>query len=334
MDKKVIVFATSFLDELITHPPLEHEGARILGELEADTGVRIDYRCERLPSRPLTPAELDDAVAVIADLERYEGPLLSEVGAGAGGSLGLIARYGIGTDSVDVAEATENGVLVANTPGANARPTAEWAVSTLLDIAGRRIPHYRSARRGTPKQGPSRLDLSGRTLGVVGTGHVGKQVVELLAGFGMRIVATDPVPDEEWATAHGVTYMSHAELYRQAQFITLHAATREQLIGREELSLMQPTTVLVNCARGHLVDPKAAYQAVMDGELWGYGMDEVWDHPELDLDGLNITVSPHVGSDSDAGKAAMQEAAARAVSNYLRGERPESVVNPEILDTQ
>ncbi|MFP4566047.1 MAG: NAD(P)-dependent oxidoreductase [Spirochaetaceae bacterium] len=331
MNTRVIVFATSFLDELITHPPEEGTGTRILDSLEADTGVRIDYRCERHPTEPLTPAELDGATAVIADLEHYDAGLLDRVGVGAGGTLGLIARYGIGYDSIDVAAATAAGVIVSNTPGANARPTAEWAVATMLDVAGRRIPHYRSARSGRPKQGPSRLDVSGRTVGVVGTGSIGKHVVELLSGFRMNVIATDPYPDEEWAREHGVSYVSLEELCSRAQFITLHAAVKKQLIGPAQLDLMHPTTVLINCARGQLVDEEAAYRAVMDGELWGYGLDEIWTREDLDLDGLNIAVSPHVGSDTDSGKANMQAASARAVSDYVRGGRPDSVVNPEVL---
>lgn len=332
MSERIIVLATSFLDELRTHPDQEGTGARILEALAADIGVHIDYRCERDPATPLTPGELEGAVAVIADLESYGAELLGQVGAGAGGSLRVIARYGIGYDSVDIEAATRNGVLVTNTPGANARPTAEWAVATLLDIAGRRIPHYNRARAGKPKQGPSRLDVSGKTLGVVGTGSIGKTVVELLSGFGMRVLATDPFPDHEWAANAGVTYVSLEELCAQAQFVTLHAAVKEQLIGSEELALMHPTTVLVNCARGRLVDEEAAYRAVKDGELWGYGLDETWTRPDLDLDGLNITVSPHVGSDTDSGKANMQAMTAQAVSDFLRGGRPRYPVNPQVLE--
>jgi phosphoglycerate dehydrogenase-like enzyme len=332
MDKRVIVFATSFLDELITHPPHDGDGKRILDALEAETGIRIDYRCERDPGEPLDPGELRGAVAVIADLERYEEQLLSAVGAGAGGTLGLVARYGIGYDSVDIAAATRNGVVVANTPGANARPTAEWAVATLLDIAGRRIPHYRSASRGKPKQGPSRLDVTGRTLGVVGTGSIGKHVVDLLSGFRMEILATDPYPDDGWAAEQGVRYVSLEELCSRAEFITLHAAVKHQIIGYEELARMSSTTVLVNCARGQLVDEEAAYRAVMDGELWGYGLDEIWTRSDLKLDGLNIAVSPHVGSDTDSGKANMQMMSAKAVSDFVRGGRPDHVVNSDVLE--
>lgn len=330
MSTRIIVFATSFLDELITHPPEEGVGAEILASVAAERGVQIDYRCERHPTEPLTLDEVEGASAIIADLEHYDAELLGQVGVGAGGALGLIARYGTGYDSIDVAAATSAGVVVANTPGANARPTAEWAVATMLDIAGRRIPHHWTARRGQPKGGPSRLDITGKTVGVVGTGHVGKHVVDLLAGFRMSVLATDPHPDEEWARAHDVTYVSLEELCGRAQFITLHAATTHELIGPAHLELMHPTTVLVNCARGLLVDEEAAYRAVVDGSIWGYGLDERWAHPDLDLDGLNISVSPHVGSDTDAGKARMQVAAAMAVADFLRGGRPESIVNPEV----
>jgi D-3-phosphoglycerate dehydrogenase len=176
------------------------------------------------------------------------------------------------------------------------------------------------------------LDVTERTLGVVGTGSIGKHVVDLLTGFRMKILATDLYPDEEWAAAHGVSYVGLEELCSRAQFITLHAAARKQLIGPEQLALMHPTTVLVNCARGQLVDEEAAYRAVMDGEIWGYGLDEIWQHPDLDLDGLNITVSPHVGSDSDSGKANMQAASAQAVLQFVRGGVPENALNPDAAE--
>ena len=333
MKGHIVVHATTFLDPLPTHPPEAGEGRRLLDEIEHASGgsLRVVYRCNRLPAEPLTPSELEGAVAVIADLERWDAPLLSAVGKGAGGPLELIARYGVGYDSVDIAAATAAGVLVTNTPGANSRPTAEWAVATLLDVAGRRMPHHERASMGEAKTGPSRLDVSGRTLGVVGTGAIGRTVVELMAGFRMKVLAHDPFPNETWAREHGVTYVSLAEVCRSADFITLHAATRDRLIGEPELELMAPRTVLVNCARGVLVDGAAAWKAVAEGRLWGYGLDEVWDHPGLPLAGLNIVVSPHVGSDTDGGKALMQLLAARSVSDWYHGRRPASVLNPAVM---
>lgn len=327
MPQKIIVFSTSFLDELLTHPPEEGRARALLEEAAERNNLELEFRCGRSPLVPMTTEELEGATAVIADLEVYDASVLSAVGVKNGGSLGLISRYGVGYNSVDIEAAREAGILVANTPGANSLPTAEWAVATLLDIAGRRIPHHTRAGSGRLKAGPSRLDISGKTLGVIGTGSVGKKVVELMTGFHCRAIAAEIRPDTEWARAHGVEYVDLDTICSEADFITIHASGGEMIIGPRELSLMKPTTVLVNCARGVLTDNREIYTAVRDGRLWGYGIDEVWEYEDLPLAGLNISASPHVGSDTDMGKVRMQLMSAQAVIDYVDGRQPEFIVN-------
>ena len=323
----VIVFATSFLDEPVAPTADWGKGREILEAAEQHHGIKIEYRCDRNPAEPPSSAELDGAIAIIADLERYDRALLEQVGAGRGGSLGLIARYGIGYTNVDIAAAKECGVLVANAPGANAPPTAEWAVATLLDVAGTRLVHHRLAAQGKPKISRTRLDVGGKTLGVIGTGTIGKQVVELLRGFNMEVIAHDLYPDHDWAQAHGVEYAGFENVLERADFLTLHASSPDLLIGETELARLKRTAVLVNCARGHLVDNRAAYRAVKEGRLWGYGLDEIWEHSDLELEGVNVIVSPHVGSDTDRGKERMQRMTAETVAAYLDGKTPQHIVN-------
>ncbi len=332
MAEKVLVLATSFLDDLVTHPPGEGDAKRDLEKKLDELGYDLEFRCDRDPLSPLEAGEIEDVAAIVADLEEYSPDFLSKVGPSAGGSLRLIARYGIGYNNVNIAAATKAGIVVTNTPGANARPTAEWAVSTMLDIAGRRVLHHQRASSGQGKSGPSRLDVTGRVVGIVGTGNIGRNVAELLSGFRPTVIASDPYPNKEWASAHAVAYRTVKELCAEADFITLHAATTDTIIGAEELSLMRPTTVLVNCARGILVDNRQAYRAVAEGALFGYGIDEVWTYDDLPLEGLNIIASPHVGSDSDLGKVNMQRASAASIIDFLSGRTPAHVVNREVLD--
>ena len=303
MRKRVLLLATSFLDTLITHPPEEGKAKEVLEQLKKESGGEIEliYRCKRRPEEPLSVEEFRDVTCVIADLEKYNRDFLSRVGVKKGGSLRLIARYGIGYSSVDIRAATDFGVMVTNCPGCNALPTAEWTQSTILDIAGRRILHHERASRGKGKEGPSRLDISGKSLGVIGTGTIGRLVVKLMKGYEMRVIAYDPYPDEKWAKENRVEYLPLKKLCQTANIITLHAAGNKSIIGEEQIKLMHPTTVLVNCARGILVDYKSAYNAVKEGRIWGYGVDEIWSG-NLSLEGLNIVASPHVGSDSDRGK--------------------------------
>lgn len=331
--EKILVLATSFLDDLITHPADEGKGSRMLVALsEASNGeIEVVYRCDRDPRKALDPKELDRTAAIISDLEPYTPELLDTVGAANGGPLKLIARYGVGFDAVDLESATRSGVMVTNCPGCNALPTAELTVMTILDVAGRRIPHYETASRGKTKEGPSRLDVSGKTLGVIGTGAIGRNVFELMKGFRLRGVAYDPYPNREWAERVNLKYLDSPDaVCEQADIITLHAASNDTIITRDRIDRMGPTTVLINCARRHLVDNEAVYQALKAGRIWGYGMDEIWDL-NLPLQGLNIVVSPHVGSDTDMGKIGMQVMSAQAVVDLMAEVKPQYIVNPEVL---
>ncbi|MFW6209143.1 MAG: NAD(P)-dependent oxidoreductase [Spirochaetota bacterium] len=328
MRKKIVVFATSFMDELLTHPDGEGRPAKELQEAAERNCLDLEFRCNRNPAEPLSFKEVEGVVAAIADLELWKRELLEKAGKDRGGDLGILARYGIGYNNIDTVAAREAGVHVTNTPGASAAPTAEWTVSTLLDVAGRRIPHHARAGKGLTKSGASRLDVSGKTLGIIGTGNIGKQVAALLSGFNMKIIAADLMQDTEWAAANGVEYVDLPEVCERADFITLHASGGSLLLGADEIARMQPTTVLVNCARGALVDNRAAYEAVRTGRLYGYGIDEVWDYEDLPLtDVLNIAASPHVGSDSDMGKLRMQQMSAQAIIDYVDGKEPQHIVN-------
>jgi len=329
--KSVVVFATSFLDKPLALRESGPSGSDILARLAEAGDIAVEYRCDRDPAQPVTAAELDGVTAVIADLEHYDAGLLGAVGPKAGGSLRLIARYGVGYDAVDVSAATEAGVIVANTPGANSRPTAEWAVATIMAVAGRRTGHHARASRGLRKVGPSRIDVSGKTLGIIGTGAIGRIVADLLAGFNLSVLAYDPYPNAEWAERAGVRYVQLDDLFGESDIVTLHAASNTRIVGSRELHLMRPSAFLVNCARGVLVDNEAAWRAVRDGKLWGYGLDEVWPHAELSLDDLNIVTSPHVGSDTEIGKSNMQRMSAEAVAAFIASGQPPHMINPEVL---
>ncbi|MEN8202350.1 MAG: NAD(P)-dependent oxidoreductase [Bacteroidota bacterium] len=334
MKRKILILATSFLDELISHPRDEGKAKQMLTDLEAAFSGELEvvYNCGRNPEDPLTAREFRDVVAVIADLEIYDRTLLSVIGKNGGGSLELIARYGIGYSSVDLEAATEFGVMVSNAPGCNALPTAEWTQATIMAVAGRRVSHYATASNGKVKEGPSRLDVTGKRLGIVGTGTIGKNVARLMSGYGVEILAYDIYQDNEWAGKNNARYVTLEELYRESDIITLHASASEQMIGQKELDLMKETTVLVNCARGILTDNRAVYHAVKNGKIWGFGLDEIWLEKDLPLDGtLNIVVSSHVGSDTDSGKIGMQLMSTEAVVAFANGKRPLHVVNKAVL---
>ena len=333
MAKKVLVLATSFLDSLITHPKDEGKAKDMLDKLAEDSEgeIEIDYRIDRNPEEPLDEDEFAGVTAVIADLEKYDKDILSKISIKGGGSLELISRYGIGVSSVDLEAASEYGVIVTNAPGCNALPTAEWTCSTILDAAGRRVLHYNTASAGKVKEGPSRLDLTGKTLGVIGTGTIGKYVVKLMSGYDMNVIGYDLYPDNVWAEENNVTYTDIDNICGKADVITLHASAAQTIIGEREISMMRPTTVLINCARRILVDNKAVYNAVKENRIWGYGLDEIWIDEDMPLDGLNVIVSSHVGSDTDMGKIGMQLMSTEAVVDFMSGRTPTYVVNRDVL---
>ena len=329
MRKKILVFAASFLDELPSRPAGAGVPARRLAEAAERNSLDLEFRCERNPLEPLGYDEIRNAVAVIADLEQWPVDLLKQAGKKNGGELELIARYGIGYNSVDIEAAADAGIVVTNTPGASAQPTAEWAVALLLGIAGRMILQHKRASAGRQKNGISRMDMKGRTLGIIGTGTIGKQVAHFLKGFEMKILAADPHPDLRWAEMNYAEYTEIQELCSRSDFITLHASGGRQIIGPDELKQMKPTAILVNCARGVLTDNRAVYEAVISSRLYGFALDEPWVYADLPIrEDMNIITSPHVGSDSELGKLRMQQLSAEAVIAYLDGQTPKHVVKP------
>ena len=327
----ILVLASSFLDRLTALPADADEGRSLLSMFEArhEGRFRVRYQCKRDSSRTPTPEELRGVVAIIADLEPYPAALLARVGVRAGGTLRLIARYGVGHDSIDLAAASECGVAVTNTPGAASLATAEWTLATMVDVAGRRIAQYARAFVGKPKRGRPRLDLFAKSVGLVGAGSVARALARLLAGFRAHILVADPVIDRDWAAEIGADWVGLDELCARADFISLHASAGEQIIGARQIELMRPATVLINCARRHLVDNRAVWRAVDEGQLWGYGMDDSWIEDDLDLRGRNIIVSPHVGSDSESGMLNMRMQTAQQVCDFLDNKLPGPLLNPD-----
>ena len=251
--------------------------------------------------------------------------------------LKVISRTGVGYDAVDVPAATARGVIVTTTPGVNRHAVADWALALILCCA-RKVPeNLAEVRQGawTRYEG---MDLDGKTLGVVGLGTIGKEVAKRAKAFGMRLLAYDLVQDLPFAEGQGIVYVSLEELLRQSDFVSIHcflnAATRH-LINAARLGLMKPTAFLINTARGGIVDSEALYQVLHAKRIAGAGLDVFEgeplraDSPLRSLD--NVYLSPHcAGSTEDARKRSGTMAAENLVRG-LRGERPEGIVNPEVL---
>jgi lactate dehydrogenase-like 2-hydroxyacid dehydrogenase len=268
----------------------------------------------------------------------------AEVIAAAGDSLKVISTYAVGYDNIDVAEATRRGIPVGNTPGVLTDATADLAFALLLAAARRIVEADAYVRAGNWRTwGPKLLlggDLNGATLGIVGFGRIGQAVARRAAGFGMRILYYHPEAKEyEIAKEIGAQYADLPNLLRESDYVSLHAPLTEAtrgLIDAESLRRMKPTAVLVNTARGPMVDTMALYQALKDG-LIAYAALDVTDpeplpadHPLLTLE--NVIVAPHIGSAGVQTRTLMATMAAENLLAGLRNERLPNCVNPQVYE--
>ncbi|MCL4368188.1 MAG: phosphoglycerate dehydrogenase [Actinobacteria bacterium] len=251
--------------------------------------------------------------------------------------LKVVARTGVGYDAVNVPAATEKGVAVCITPGANNRAVADFAFTLLLASARRLLENLTVVPQGGWKRYQGK-DLPGSTIGIVGLGSIGKEVAKRARGFDMRVLAYDVFKDEAFATQHQVTYVPLDQLLRESDFVTLHCflddSTRH-LIDAERLALMKPTAYLINTARGPIVDEEALYQALKEKKIAGAALD-VFDQEPLPagspLRGLdNVYLAPHVAGQTDGAIQAMGTIAADNVIAVLRGEKPLGLVNREVV---
>jgi len=275
------------------------------------------------------------ATAIVSLLsDRIDG----EVMDAAGDPLVVVANYAVGYDNVDVAAADERGIFVTNTPGVLTEATADLAFGLLLAAARRLVEADAFTRAGRfAGWGPKLMlgmDLHGATLGIVGMGRIGQAVARRARGFGMDLLycsrrrLPSDIEDEL-----GVRSVGLDELLRRSDAVTLHVpggpATRHML-GERELGLMRPGAVLVNTARGPVVDESALVAALRDGRLRAAGLDVFEDEPRL-VAGLvdlpNVVLAPHIGSATDGTRSKMALMAAENVVAALAGQTPPNAVN-------
>jgi D-3-phosphoglycerate dehydrogenase len=243
----------------------------------------------------------------------------------AGTRLKLIGRAGIGVDNVDLAAATERGVIVMNTPDANATTTAELAIAHMMSLSRHLPAADRSIRSG--KWERARLmgsEVAHKTLAIVGFGTIGRIVAQRGLGLKMRVIAHDPFVTPEIFENLGVESMELDELLVQADYLTLHCPLIEKtrgLIGRTQLTMMKKEAMLINCARGGLVDEDALYEALKAGQIAGaaldvYELEPPANSPLLELD--NIVFTPHLGASTTEAQVAVSVEIARQAVTFLK----------------
>jgi D-3-phosphoglycerate dehydrogenase / 2-oxoglutarate reductase len=259
----------------------------------------------------------------------------------AGSNLLVVGRAGVGTDNIDLDAATRAGVTVVNAPTANTIAAAEHTLALLYALA-RRIPAAdASVRRGEWKRAAFLgQELRGRTLGIVGLGRIGLSVADRARAMEMELLGHDPFVTEEAAAQHGVRLVPLPELLERADAITLHVplshATRG-LIGADELALMKPAAVLVNVARGGVVDEAALADALRGGRLAGAAIDVFEDEPPKGsplLEAPNTVLTPHLGASTEEAQARVAMETVQQVLDVLDGRSARYAVNAPLVSAE
>ncbi|MFQ5942313.1 MAG: 2-hydroxyacid dehydrogenase [Anaerolineales bacterium] len=278
---------------------------------------------------------LDGLVCLLTD--RIDAELMDA----AGGALKVISQMAVGFDNIDVAAATERGIPIGNTPGVLTDTTADFAFALLMAAARRIVEgeHYVKAGKWLT-WGPTLLmgsDIHDATLGLIGFGRIGRGMAKRARGFSMRVLYFDPLVEGAAASELGAQPSVLDNLLTESDFVSMHVPLTEQtthMISDREFGLMKSSTILINTARGPVVDPKALYRALIDGEIAYAALDVTdpepisTDDPLLKLD--NCLIVPHIASSSFATRSRMAIMAAENLEAGLRGERLPNCVNPEL----
>ena len=241
--------------------------------------------------------------------------------------LKLIARVGVGFDTVDVAAASNRGVAVTVTPGANEHAVADYALAGMLGLLRGIVHNHVTTAAGRWDRRPG-TDLTGKTVGIVGMGRIGKLVARRLAGFDVRLLAHDVYQDPAFAAQYGVQYSPLDDLLADADIVTFHVLltpATTHLLNARRLAMMKPTAVVVYTCRGPVIDERALAHALTAGRLAGAALDVFAEEPPGDspiLSAPNVLLSPHIAGITRESSRRMAEMAVAEVARSLQGLPP------------
>lgn len=251
--------------------------------------------------------------------------------------LKVICMHGTGIDHIDLAAASERGIYVGNAPGGNNNAVAELTVGLII-TAARHITLADRSIRQAEWQRKVGMEISGKTLGIIGLGHIGKRVVELVAGFGMHCLAYDQYRDVGFADKYDVRYVELSELFQLSDIVSLHiplSPKTHHLISSEQLSMMKSNAVLVNTSRGAIVDEKALFKALKAEVIAGAAID-AFAHEPLEEGSLlrtldNIVLTPHIAASTRESANHVDFINAQTIVSVLTGSKAYSVVNEDLI---
>jgi D-3-phosphoglycerate dehydrogenase len=283
-------------------------------ELLKTAGYDVDVRLN-LNSAKLRSIVRDYRAVIVRSKTEISKEIIDAMTKGT-----IVVRAGVGLDNIDVGAAKSKGIQVANTPEAVSHAAAELAVGLMISVA-RRIPYADQGlkKNAWPKSGLVGIELSGKTLGIIGIGKIGAIVARAGKALGMKLMAYDIIRYEELIKELGIEFVPLEVLLKNADFITLHVTLTPEtyyMIGEREIALMKPTTVIINTARGGLINEKSLYSALASGRLAGAALDvfEVEPPTNLDLAKLpNVVATPHIGAQTQEAQTQASVLAARKI---------------------
>jgi lactate dehydrogenase-like 2-hydroxyacid dehydrogenase len=252
----------------------------------------------------------------------------------------IFANYGVGYNNIDVESATQQGIYVTNTPDVVTDATADLAWTLLLATARRMVECDTFVRSGQKGWSPMNLigaQVTGKTLGIVGGGRIGQAVARRAQGFKMNVIYTDVQNIPAFEAAIDGKFVDKETLLKSADFISVHVPllpSTRHLFGADEFKLMKKTAILINTARGPIIDEKALVEALREGQFAGAGLDVFEQEPDL-MDGLtelpNVVLSPHVGTSTTETRIEMVVVCARNIIAAISGKIPPNCLNPQAL---
>jgi len=311
--------------------PIHERGVQVFDD-------RFDVRVASDPSVATVIKEIKGVEGVVVRMAPFTREIIE-----AADTLKVIGRHGVGVDTIDIQAATEKGIVVVNTPNANATSVAEHTLTVIGALAKRVVVYDHAIREGRweLRNSYGAVDLEGKTLGLVGVGRIGSMVARrAAAAYNMKVIAFDPYVTPEKAQEMGVTLCTAMDdIFRQADVVSLHTPLTPEtrgFINAARLRMMKSTAFLVNFSRGEVIVEKALYDALKNGVIAGAAIDVYDPEPPLNNNPLfeldNIILSPHSAALTEECVIRMATGAAEGVVDVLTGRRPQFVVNPEVLN--
>jgi D-3-phosphoglycerate dehydrogenase len=318
------------MKKILIVQPIHERGVQVFDE-------RFEVRVASDPSVATVIREIKGIEGVVVRTAPFTKEIIE-----AADALKVIGRHGVGVDNIDIPAATRKGIVVVNTPNANATSVAEHTVTAIGALAKRMVLYDQATRGGNweIRNSYRAVDLDGKILGLVGIGRIGSMVARrMAAAYNMKVIAYDPYVTPEKARELGVTLCAQMDdIFREADVVSLHTPLTPEtrgFINTVRLGLMKPTAFLVNFSRGEVVDENALCAALKAGVLAGAALD-VYDpepplkgNPLFELD--NVILSPHSAALTQECVIRMATGAVEGIVDLLSGRKPQFVVNPDVF---